>query len=956
MIARYHFDDDVYRKLLDDTLETKNGDSIRQHMESCESCQRKLESLSESEISWDEVRRFLNDSETEDLIEQSADPIDAPSLADQTLSFLDPSETEGSIGAFGRYEIREILGRGGMGIVMRGYDPALNRDSAIKVLAPELATHAAAKRRFSREAKSAAAVVHEHVVPIQTVDQQNGVPYFVMPVVEGKTLQTRISESGPLEVVEILRIGMQIASGLSAAHAQGLVHRDVKPANVLLENGVERVRITDFGLARAADDASMTRSGVIAGTPQYMSPEQARGADIQCSSDLFSLGSVLYCMCTGHSPFRADTTVGVLHRIVNDDPRSIRSINADIPPWLEQIILRLLAKDPDDRFSSASEVADELSAWLAHVQHPEQSPAPRTMRRSKRSIRWSRFLTIAACCAAFVLSFMIYLNTGTGTITIQAGDSSVPIRILKNDEVVETMLVRDGLGKTEIAAGKYTIEIEGDGNDYSIEGDKITVYRGSNAIATITAKQPSSQSESLSVPLLDKIPQSSRLFHSKQHSPLTTADELTRLFGAIPKSPSHNAQVFFTGSDPIQYRIRFESARAVPGSPDALELETPARVNLRCGNVQELTIRDISTAPRLTIESQLEICPAAANAAFLQHNSIPIRLSQDDFDQIASNNAVTKVIYLPDGSPALAGTSELVSSRLDPGIDPIEEASRRGEPLAILRLRSIDLSENGFVSMATEIKRFNEVMESNKPNHGQPVLTEEELDSFARGQLARKELDGDSRELFESITQRQQLPQQWQFGGGPTLMENEAYGKGVRLSGWAIVLFHRDKPQKFHQIRKRFLGYSPKLPVGPPVSDPDAIPLSAAIQAFNASHHSVRGIRQPALTEDEVIAAILDWKARRDEAPVINRDFDAFQKITETRSLPKDYRFEVIPEFQTAEATTFYRWSIRLVIPKSDKEGWTHAFGIREHWIAAESITADELENQKIHVTDSISP
>ncbi|MCA9056768.1 MAG: serine/threonine protein kinase, partial [Planctomycetaceae bacterium] len=191
---------------------------------------------------------------------------------------------------------------------------------------------------------SAAAVVHPHVVPIQTVDEHSGLPYLVMPVVEGQSLQHRVDQEGPLRIVEAVRIAAQVAEGLSAAHEQGLVHRDIKPANVLLENGVERVQITDFGLARAIDDASMTRSGVIAGTPQYMSPEQAHGDSIDLRSDLFSLGSLIYFMLAGRSPFRAETTMGVLNRIANDQPRSIRSINADVPDWLEQIVMKLLAK------------------------------------------------------------------------------------------------------------------------------------------------------------------------------------------------------------------------------------------------------------------------------------------------------------------------------------------------------------------------------------------------------------------------------------------------------------------------------------------------------------------------------------------------------------------------------------------------------------------------------------
>ena len=145
---------------------------------------------------------------------------------------------------------------------------------------------------------------------------------------------------GPLALADVLRIGLQTAQGLAAAHAQGLVHRDVKPANILLENGIERVLLTDFGLARTIDEASLTQSGVIAGTPQYMAPEQALGETVDHRTDLFSLGSVLYAMCTGHSPFRAETTMGVLHRICHATPRPIQATHPEIPLWMSAIIAR----------------------------------------------------------------------------------------------------------------------------------------------------------------------------------------------------------------------------------------------------------------------------------------------------------------------------------------------------------------------------------------------------------------------------------------------------------------------------------------------------------------------------------------------------------------------------------------------------------------------------------------
>jgi len=158
------------------------------------------------------------------------------------------------------------------------------------------------------------------------------------------------------------------------------VHRDIKPANILLENSVERVRITDFGLARAVDDVSQTQSGILAGTPQYMSPEQAAGETVDHRADLFSLGSVLYAMCTGRSPFRAESTVAVLRRICDGDARPVRELNSDVPEWLVEIIDKLHAKQPADRFQSASEVADLLERHLAHVQQPTIVPQPARLR------------------------------------------------------------------------------------------------------------------------------------------------------------------------------------------------------------------------------------------------------------------------------------------------------------------------------------------------------------------------------------------------------------------------------------------------------------------------------------------------------------------------------------------------------------------------------------------------
>jgi serine/threonine protein kinase len=333
-----------------------------------------------------------------------------------TLEFLQPSTKPGSLGQLGHYEVLEVLGRGGFGIVVRAFDDQLQRVVAIKVMSSQLATTSPARKRFLREARASARVRHENVVQIHAVEEQS-LPYLVMEFIPGQTLQDRLDQTGPLEVSDVLRIGAQIARGLAAAHEQGLVHRDIKPANILLESGIgQKVKITDFGLARAADDASLSQSGVVAGTPLYMSPEQANGEPPDPRADLFSFGSVLYTMASGRPPFRAATTLAVLKRVADDTPRPIRQIIPEVPQWLCDIISTLHAKAPAQRYQSAAEVAALLERHLACLQEPSVEAKPEIVEspRHGKSRRMSVLIAMAAVLAVVgaVLTYPMWRPVG----------------------------------------------------------------------------------------------------------------------------------------------------------------------------------------------------------------------------------------------------------------------------------------------------------------------------------------------------------------------------------------------------------------------------------------------------------------------------------------------------------------------------------------------------------------
>ena len=375
---------DELRELLGGLATGSKQEECTQHLDQCACCQAKLEALATGGTNLSKVVEQLHQAEPvagsaywpairEVGLAAGLAPTLAPEapakLRDSSTNFLLPPTDPAYLGRLAHFDVMRVLGRGGMGIVLEAFDSRLQRNVALKVLDPELAHDETAKQRFCREARAAASITHENVVAVHQVERapDNGLPYLVMQLVAGETLEQRLLREKRLPLKEIVRIGLQAAQGLTAAHAQGLTHRDIKPGNILLEPPGDRVKLTDFGLARVADDVKLTRTGFVTGTPLYMAPEQALGESADPRSDLFSLGAILYEMCAGQPPFQGNSALAILKQITESKHQPLRELNPDIPEWLAEMVDELLAKKPEDRYQSAADLAEVLDFHWAHM-------------------------------------------------------------------------------------------------------------------------------------------------------------------------------------------------------------------------------------------------------------------------------------------------------------------------------------------------------------------------------------------------------------------------------------------------------------------------------------------------------------------------------------------------------------------------------------------------------------
>ena len=369
---------DGLRTLVEAPEEGLRESEFLEHARTCSSCWNQLKVLSESD-QWLQSFRSVPSPESlsqsdlrsissfnERMLRRFSKPSDEQACwaMEEILSQLEKSANHESLGSLDGFEILKLIGAGGMGVVLKAKDPVLDRAVAIKILHPGMAMLESARQRFVREARAIAAIDLANIVSIFHVQAEGRFPYFVMEFVEGFSLEERLREGAPLPVEEIVSVGRDIAAGLEAVHNMGLVHRDIKPGNILIDAATGRAKLTDFGLVQVSEQGRLTRPGDLPGTPAFLSPEQARGESVDARADLFALGAVFYTMATGQCPFQSSTTIATIRRVCDYDPPPLRELNRELPLSFCELVDRLLRKDRERRVSSAKEVQEWLEGDL----------------------------------------------------------------------------------------------------------------------------------------------------------------------------------------------------------------------------------------------------------------------------------------------------------------------------------------------------------------------------------------------------------------------------------------------------------------------------------------------------------------------------------------------------------------------------------------------------------------
>ena len=490
---------------------------LESHLQACNDCGATMRGLSDNDTIGDLVNQIASrqtsdfgDESEQSFVKNLVERIQSKATPAMTLtrdrayevsSRLTPSAT--SLGKIAQYEVLRVLGVGSTSVVYQARDTQLDRLVALKILRPSVGD--AAQTRFMSEARSAASIEHPNVVTIYQVGQSDGLAFIAMKWVPGETLESRLKNVTCLDQDTLFPIMQQICSGLTVAHQRNLIHRDLKPANIWLSEETNSPIILDFGLARIADDdPHLTATGMIAGTPNFMSPEQAKGFEIDGRSDLFSLGCVMYRALTGKLPFGGNGILSTLQAIQLEQPKIPTEVNPHILQDTSDLVMCLLEKQPANRPENTAQLERALSEprgeWEfnvpRHTIHQAGFDRSQTPPKSKTGNRvWLKGLFIAALCAVMLCVYqrenLIRIVTNHGVLEIEANDEQVKIEILQNGDLIRVLDTATNQN-LDIKAGSYDLKIRNPQIGIELSADTIAMSRGSKVIVRVRKRtQPS---------------------------------------------------------------------------------------------------------------------------------------------------------------------------------------------------------------------------------------------------------------------------------------------------------------------------------------------------------------------------------------------------------------------------------------------------------------------------------
>jgi TonB family protein len=504
-----------------------------------------------------------------------------------------PKEQEKKIG---NYEIVGELGRGGMGVVYRAIQPSLNREVALKVLPPYFAKDKELVERFFREARAAAKLKHPHIVTVYDFGEDEETYYFAMELLEGESLESLIKGKGTFSLSEIEAIITQVADALGYAHKRQIVHRDIKPGNIIINERGDAV-LTDFGIAKAASDSKLTQTGTSVGSPEFMSPEQVQGGEVDFRSDLYSLGILIYKLMTGTAPYKGETGISIAFKHVNEPVPSLKSALPGVPDWMDAVVSRLLAKDPADRYQSAEELIKALrekkappEAAAAPAAAPVPKSAPKPARLSPKAPKIKsrpaapkvKPPKTGAAGPGFldrIRSLVKGLPESRRRLVLVVGAAACLLAI-----VLIVVLIQSGGGRAPLRAGGGALSSEGAGEEGALDYQSLYIQardfyeQGDYDKALERAEAARTQQDSPEIQTLIRNIESEK-------KGVENADELGVLIS--------EAMAYYVNGDYVEAQETLVKAKRLANTAQVRDLE--AKINAKLGVKKQVTSR--KTAP-----------------------------------------------------------------------------------------------------------------------------------------------------------------------------------------------------------------------------------------------------------------------------------------------------------------------------------------------------------------------